>query len=162
MSEEWDLGDLPPREVRIKYRGKRYVLREASGGAGICFRNASMRGAQLLSDPEQQEDGTTKRVILGDGLNDSEVVLIANCLYHADADGKLVLLPNGLPDFGSLVSEEEIRSWSIEVQDKLYDRIVEMSPGLRRNASPEKNAETGSERNGQHEAMTTSSATATS
>lgn len=80
---------LKPYEEEFSYKGKKYTLREADGGAAVDYRNAAIRSAKMV-------DG---KVVGVDKFADSEVVLLQGCVF--EGEGKvsatfLRSLPNKL------------------------------------------------------------------
>lgn len=116
MSEEIDLGDLEPAEVRYRIGGQLYVLREATAGAVASWRNAQLKAARLGPDG--------KPVSMGDAA-DSEPLLVSLCLFRLDDKG------GAWP-----VDLKTVRSWKSRVQRPLFEKLVEIS-GLSREETPE-------------------------
>lgn len=116
-----DFDDLVPAEAKVKYRGRQYVLREASEGAAVRWRNAQLSQAKY--------DDSGRFASVGDAA-DSEPLLVALCLYYADEAGALRVQANGDPDPRHLVQLEIIRSWPSRIVKKMYDWVMTAS-GLR-------------------------------
>jgi hypothetical protein len=122
MSEEMNFESLEPRAVPIRVGGKvLFILREASEGAGIEFQNASMKGSRLSPDGKTVELGP---------IANARSVLLAGCLYKADADGNLRLNNQGDADPRFLVPAATIRSWKQEVVEELFEKCKAISPKL--------------------------------
>src|SRR5947207_11579958 len=112
---ELTFEDLERQEVLVPFRGKKYVLTEATGDAAIRFRNARMSAGRLTPDG--------KSVILVNPA-DVEPLLVSRCLYHADANDSLRLTRDGDPDPNFLVAEARIRTWPPALLTKLYDEVI--------------------------------------
>lgn len=109
--------DPDPKHVTVTIGKESYKLFEASADAAVRFRNSAARAAVL-------KDG---KVVGVNGVADSEVVLVGNCLFHVNSDGS-----SGPP-----VSEHKIRGWKVSVLKRLFDRVKEISDGLVDPATPE-------------------------
>lgn len=110
----FDFSSLAPREIPVVGPdGARYVLREASADAAIRYRELNLRARRL-------EDG--KLVGWTGEMVQSDVVLVAHCLYRTDAAGNRT---------GVTVPVELVRGWPDQVQAKLYDWVINNSPTLR-------------------------------
>lgn len=118
MSDELNFDDLAPIEIPVSVARKKYVLREASGGASVIWRDAVGRAVKI--GPEGKPAGI-------DGMASTEPLLISQCLYVPDESGKIRLQPNGDPDQRYLVPIQTIRSWQARVQNKLFEKIKEIS-----------------------------------
>jgi hypothetical protein len=108
--EPIDLGnDLAPKEIPVKGGGKNYVLREASAGAVVQYRNAVTRSIKM-------KDGKPDSV--GD-LANAEPLLVSLCLFELkEVKGQIIPIP---------VPETTIRSWGARAMKTLFDRIKEIS-----------------------------------
>lgn len=112
MSHTFDFSTLKPhRETFVGPDGNVYTLTDATIDAGVAFRNANLGAAEL--SPEGKVQRWT-------GMADSERVLVGHCIF-AGAEVANDAVPVG-PDF--------IRRWPIIVLTRLYDRVIEVSPGL--------------------------------
>lgn len=117
MDENFDfdsMPDLEPKTVRgIKYRGKSYVLRTASAGAGVKFKNARLRALRM-------DDG---KLVAFEGAADVEPLLVSLCVFELvrTEDGREVEKP---------VDEAVVRGWPGEMVKKLFDKAMELSPFL--------------------------------
>lgn len=123
MSEQsFDFDDLSVIEIPVKIKGKRYVLREASGDAAGRYRSASLHGVEI----SHGEDGerTIRKI---ESIADVEPLLISRCLYKADGDGVVPLLADGEPDPNGLVPMETIKRWPAKVQKRLFEKAKEIS-----------------------------------
>lgn len=96
---------LEPARCPVTLGDEKYVLKEALGEAAKKYKNASARSARM-------SDGKVTHV---ENLADAEYLLISLCLFTL----------NGMP-----VDLKKIMLWPNQVLTALYDRIVEMSPGL--------------------------------
>ena len=108
--DEFDFGDLAPKEFHFKAAGKRFVLREPSGDAAVKYRNAVMKSTKFTA--EGKPTGI-------DGLADAEPLLVALCLFEKVAD------KNGNEMF-SPVSVTFVRAWPAWLQKKLFAKSQEM------------------------------------
>lgn len=109
--------DPDPRFVEVTVGKEHFRLYEASADAALRFRNCAARAARL-------KDG---KVVGVDGVADSELVLVSNCLFDVKPGGEV-----GMP-----VSEHRIRGWKVAVLKGMFDRVKEMSDGLVDPATPE-------------------------
>jgi hypothetical protein len=109
--------DPDPKFVPVTVKGEKYRLYEASADAAIRFRNSAAKSARL-------KDG---KVVGVDGVADSELVLVANCLFHTNDNG----------DLGAPASEHKIRGWRVAVLKGMFERVKEMSDGLVDPSTPE-------------------------
>lgn len=104
----FDFSALKPRrEPVVGPDGGAYEVRSASADATIKFRAATL-GAQRL------EDG--KLVRLESGYVESELVLVSNCLFRAGTD--------------QLVGAALLRGWDGAVMKRLYEWVLDNSPGV--------------------------------
>lgn len=69
----FDTDDDKPAEMPVRYRGKQYVIREASGAAAAAYRNCVFKSTKL------GPDGKPERI---EGLGDAEAVLVQGCLFE--------------------------------------------------------------------------------
>lgn len=122
----FEFEDLEPKvfPVRIKSRGpdgqplvKNYVLKSASSGAAVKYRNACSKAARLDGQPGQL------RVVGFDGLADTEVLLVQLCTFEVWTK------PSGETTHGA-VSRGWVEALPPGVLKKLFDKVVEMSPYL--------------------------------
>lgn len=74
---DFDKDDLAPKSTPVKYRGKKYVLKEADNAAAVAYRNATSKATRLV-------DGKLSGF---DGLHDADPLLVSMCLYEVDATG---------------------------------------------------------------------------
>lgn len=129
MPNEIDFGDLTPVEVPIKWRGKRYILREPSGAAVKTYQRSGLAGAEMSFN-----DGNDTRILRNfNGVAGNEASLISQCLYTADKDGHVPLDNNGDADPRHLVAERVIESWPQRVKKQLFEKLEEMCPDLSAN-----------------------------
>jgi hypothetical protein len=119
MSERMVFDSLEPKEIPVTLAGKSYVLREASEGA------ASARQSAISASMKFGPDGNPTGVV--GNIGDADAVLLAHCLYEADEDGKIRLLPNGDPDPRYLVPAQKIRGWLSRVTKPLIAKLKEIS-----------------------------------
>lgn len=111
---------LEPVEVPVAIGQKRYVLREASADAAAKFRSAASRAARF------NEEGKLTHV---EGLGETELVLVANCLCFPDDANPRTARVNrdGVP---FLVGINHIRTWKEAIVKQLFDKAKEISPAL--------------------------------
>lgn len=107
---EKDYGDLEPQEYHFKFRGKSYVLREASADAGVKYQNKQLAASKL---------GTDGKAYLGEGFADSQPYLVSLCLFEKTVVNGDV---SERPVMGSLV-----RSWPNKLVKELFETAKEMS-----------------------------------
>ena len=106
-----DFSTLEPIAVPVRYGGKSYTLREATGGAAVKYRNAMLACARL---------GPDGKPVSVSGLADLEPMLIASCLF--DEQGKPV------PD-------KTVREWPSRVLRQLFETAKRIS-GLDEGETP--------------------------
>ena len=108
--DEFDFGDLAPKEIPVKVGAKEYVLREPSGDAAVKYRNAVMKSTKFTA--EGKPTGI-------DGLADAEPLLVALCLFEKgkDKDGNAMF---------TKVSVDMVRAWPARIQKKLFAKAQEM------------------------------------
>jgi hypothetical protein len=111
---DFDFEDLTPAAVPVKYRGKRYLLREADESACCQYRNAVIRSRKLDADG---------RLTHLDGLADAEPLLVSLCLFEL-AEGP------GQPSAERPVPLAVVRSWPGRVVKPLFAWLHRAS-GLR-------------------------------
>lgn len=98
-----DFGDLEPKQIPVRRRGKEYWLREASEDAARKYRNACVRGARM-------QDG---KVVSIDGVGDVQSVLVAACLTEQGTNRTLTV--------------EELRTWSARHVKQMFDWVKDVS-----------------------------------
>jgi hypothetical protein len=98
-----NFDDLSLIEVPVSIEGKKYTLREASGGAAIQYRNA------MLASTKLGPGGTVTSV---SGMANIEPLLVSLCLFD---------------EKGKRVSEATIKNWPSRVLKTLFDRAKEIS-----------------------------------
>lgn len=116
-----DFNDLEPKQCNVTVGGKKYVLKEASGGAVVAWRNAQMKATRI---------GPNGKPVGVDGLADSEPLLVSMCLYEVVQNaktGKEVHYP---------VKENVVRGWPSHIMTTLFETVKKMS-GLDRAVTAE-------------------------
>jgi hypothetical protein len=151
---DWDFDSLKPNEVTgIKVGGREYVLREASEGAAVAYREASAGSAVW-------QDG---KVVGFKGTAGVEPLLVSLCLFEVAAGGKRHQKERRVPleevkafTPGSIVKRlfakaKEISPWlddtpgdSVEDIDKKIARLRQLREQLSRGDSPPKDSPDGS------------------
>jgi hypothetical protein len=111
-----DFNDLAPREEVVRIAGATYVLREASEGAVVQWKNSHLRSTRMT-------DG--KITSFGD-MADSEPLLVHLCLYVPGLDGK-IRLRDGQPDDSTRVPLSRVRSWPARVVKPIFERAKAIS-----------------------------------
>jgi hypothetical protein len=116
--------DLAPIEVPVKVkdrdgRDRQFVLREASGASATKHRGLSIASLRF------GKHGRAETIAAS--LADAEPILISECLYEADENGKVRSLANGDPDPKFLVPLKVIQSWPAKVTRAIYERLKVMS-----------------------------------
>lgn len=112
-----DFDSLVPAEEPVKFRGKQYVLREADADAVRRYRNAIFKCTRT---------GDNGRISAGEGLADTEPLLVSLCLFEVTDKGeKPVSLPTVL-------------SWPGHVVKAIFEKAKEIS---RLNELPDKEQE---------------------
>lgn len=105
MADVFGFDSLEPIEVPFKFRGKSYVLREASEDVACRYRNAILRVSKV-------EDG---KFTAGDGFADTSAILVSGCLFEVtDGGEKSVPLPT-------------VRAWPARVVKPLFQKAKEIS-----------------------------------
>ena len=129
--------DLEPQEKRFRYRGKWYLLREASADAMLKYRMALLRSNKELPSADSlravaagQEAPARDTVEIALAVHSSELVLVANCLYLADEGGKVPIIPPGVYDPQRLVGEAFVRFLPDHVRAALLKWIEQHSDCL--------------------------------
>ena len=95
----------PGIEVPVDYRGKKYVLKQATGDAAAKWRNAVAKCAKF------GKDGSPAGVV---GIGDTEPFLVSLCLFHT--------VPVDSP-----VTEQEVRGFASPFLRQLFDRAKKIS-----------------------------------
>jgi hypothetical protein len=117
----FSLADLAPIEYGpFKLGDNDCILRQASHAAAKEYSNALIKAGRM------QEDG---KVVITGGLADGQAPLIAACLLKVmvrAADGNSTKTYTLSGSF----SLQQIQAWPDQVCQKLFDKIVEMSPTL--------------------------------
>lgn len=110
-TDEYDFDDLSPQEIPVRVAGKRYVLREGTGGDVIKYRNMIIKATRLGADGKPAGM---------DGFADCEPYLLARCLFEQaeGPDGKVT---------ERKVSEQLVNSWPNRVQKKLFQKLSDMT-----------------------------------
>lgn len=72
-------------KVPVKIGKDKYILVEADGDTTAKFKSLMMKSSKM-------DQG---KVILGDGIADGDKLLVAECLYKVDAEGKQSEVPVG-------------------------------------------------------------------
>jgi hypothetical protein len=111
ISQEMNFDDLQPIEIPVKFRNRRFGLREASGDSAVKYRNAMLDATRL---------GPDGKPISVKGMANIEPLLVSMCLieYIADKDGK---------DRERPVSEAAVRSWPNRILKPLYEKCKAIS-----------------------------------
>lgn len=132
-SNEIDFGDLTPIEVPVRVQGKRYILREPSGAAVKSWQRLALLGTEMTFD-----DNSGTRIMRNfSGVAGNEAMLISQCLYMPDAEGKIILLDSGDADPRQLVPERKIDFWPHRIKKGLFEKLEEMCPELSANETLE-------------------------
>jgi hypothetical protein len=111
MTEILNFDDLAPVEVEVKVKGKKYILREATGHAAAQYRNAALKAAKMV-------DG---KVVGMDGLADAEPLLVSLCLYELEDLG------NGKPPRERPVPVQVVRGWPARLVTALFTKVRDIS-----------------------------------
>jgi len=118
-----DFSDVQPHQEPVKgHDGRDYILLEPTCAASCVYENERTKGMKY------DEKGKSVQLI---GLADSEPILVAECLYKADKDGKLPIDSAGNPRPDMKVGLGTIRAWPDRIVQALYEKLLEWSPGLR-------------------------------
>lgn len=111
---EIDLDDLEPNRVDYRINGAEYTLWEASAWAAKKYRNESMR--------RMEYDSESGRVLRVRDLASLEPLLVSMCLCERTDDPAVR---------GKAVSEATIEKWTSRIQKLLFNKVMEISDGLR-------------------------------
>lgn len=108
---EMNFDDLQPIEIPVKFRNRRFGLREATGDSAVKYRNAMLESTKL---------GPDGKPVSVKGMANIEPFLVSLCLieYIADKDGK---------DRERPVSDTTLRGWPNRVLKPLYEKCKEIS-----------------------------------
>ena len=107
---ELNFDDLEPKCERVSIMKKTYLIREASGGAVVTWRNHQMAASKLNPDG--------KTVSVGP-IAESEPLLVSLCVCE--------LTFSGGNEVERPVPIQVIKGWPYRVQRALYERIMEIS-----------------------------------
>lgn len=126
----FDDQGLEPIFIPVTYKGKHYVLTEATADVAVRFRNMSMKAAKWQADA----NGKPRSAVI-DGMADTEPFLVSRCLFHAklvkvegEADRWVApTLANGDLDRTKLVSDQVIRGWHPHVLKELFNLCYKIS-----------------------------------
>jgi hypothetical protein len=121
-TQEEMVFDLEPIEIPIKIGGKSYILREASEGAAVGYRNLVMKAARMSEG----------KIVGIDGAADVEPYLVSQCVFETDREGRVRQIGDRLVN----VHINTVRSWPSRVVTPLFDKIKEISD-LDRETKPE-------------------------
>lgn len=116
-AQEIDFGSAEPIKIRCKISGKQYWLLEASVDAKAAWRDVHLRAAKYVND---------KMVSVGE-VGSAAKVMVARCLYEADAKGDLRYDQMGNVHQKFLVPLEVLRHWPDRVVDPIYEKVMEIS-----------------------------------
>lgn len=108
MNDEFDYDSLEVIDVPVKYGGKKYVLREASGDTGRKFNDARTKCMHF-------QDGGVSGV---EGVGGLPIYLLSMCLFETDEDG--VVQPK------RHVTQEALKSWPERVIQPLFMKAREI------------------------------------
>lgn len=92
----------PDVEIPVEFRGKKYTLIQADGGAAAKFRSAIAKCAKF---------GPDGRPVSASGVGDVEPLLVSLCLRFE----------------GKMVSEEEVRKFPAPFVRQLFDAAKKIS-----------------------------------
>jgi hypothetical protein len=126
MTTDFDFDHIVPTEIPVKIGGKKYVLREAGSDAAIKFRDAVMAATTWVPGIDGKPENRIARV---EKMADTEILLVALCLFPANADGQLAKDENGSPT-AAPVGMSFVRNLLDRIRQPLYDKIKEISPTL--------------------------------
>lgn len=111
----FDFSDLSPKQEVVKYDGQVYILQEASEGAAVEHRNATVRSAKF------SEAG---KVIGVKDPADLEPALVGKCLFKTNEEGKILYGKNGLP---VTIEMAVLNKWPARIVKQLFDWIKKAS-----------------------------------
>lgn len=100
----------PGVEVPVDYRGKKYLLKQATGDAAAKWRNAVAKCAKFT------KDGSPAGIV---GIGDTEPLLVSLCLFFND--------PSDTSWFGRPVPEDSVRAFAAPFLRQLFDRAKKIS-----------------------------------
>lgn len=117
-----DFNDLKPKKIRVPISHKLYILHEALASDVVSWKNK--QAAMIRYDKEGN-------VASMGNQRDLDIQMVHLCTYYADDNGHLRYkeLKNGarIPDEEYRVPMDIVRSWTFQVQNKLYETIQEIS-----------------------------------
>jgi len=142
MSEELDFENLAPVEIPVPIGPSRYLLREASEGAVVQWRDSQVAKAKFGEEGGLQGIGA---------IAESEPLLVSLCLYELAAAADRTTRPvyrhdevfgyfrckiNGDPEPRHLVPLTTVRGWPARIIKPLFEKLKEIS-GLDEKDSPQ-------------------------
>lgn len=104
-----EFEDAGPREVPVKYAGKEYVLREATGAAAKEFKAGQLDS--IGYDPDTKKPSRFKSSIL-----DAQARLISRCLFHVGGE-----TPN------APVAVATLLTWPERLVQQVFKRLSKIS-----------------------------------
>lgn len=128
INESFNVDDITLYEVHFNVGDKTYILREASGGAVIKYRNKLLQGAKIGPDG--------KPTAIGVEMADAEPLLVSLCVFETIEDkdrlkvGDSDYLPHIRLDKSGKpinVTMDVVTSWPHRLQRRLFDKIKEVS-----------------------------------
>ncbi len=120
MSEEFRFDDLAPVAIPVTFRGKHYVLTEASAGDVLAWRIRQYQHARF-----DAEGNATERSV--QDVFESQTFLVSCCLYLADRPGAPPLDAEDNLDRSKRVPLEMVRAWPDRIIDKLLEKVMAIS-----------------------------------
>jgi hypothetical protein len=113
--ENLDADSLAPQVYKFTHKGERYIAREATAGAALQYRSASLSGTEMTFNGE--DDARTIKNMAG--MASVENLLISLCTVRVGKrDGADVEVP---------LSKQDVDRWQLRVQRKVYDWIKDTS-----------------------------------
>lgn len=106
MSEALLFDTIIPAEERLKLADRNFVLREASRGAVVRWKDAQLRSMRMSAEGKPQGM---------DGFVAAEFVLLSSCLFEVVDKGELP------------VSVQTISSWPNQVVEAILERLKRIS-----------------------------------
>jgi hypothetical protein len=101
--------DLEPISIHVTLGKKKYLLREATEGVAVTWRNAMLKATKI---------GDKGRPTMMDGIADAEPLLVSLCLFE---EGPME------GEFKRNVPVGVIRGWKASIVKKLHEKIKEIS-----------------------------------
>lgn len=124
---DFDADDsFKTREVPVKYRGKKYILREADGES-----SAEYRDMMLSATIQEIDDEGSVKIRRVTGLSQYDLKFLSMCLMETNAEGEILCATHGTPS-GTFqkpitIKQQELVTWPDRILKKLIKKLKVMS-----------------------------------